>query len=99
MEYVASYLLCVENRLEPSNDNIAMLVKAAGGSPCEADLDGFMSKIGGMSHEEIISAGSAMMTLQSASAAAAAPAANAAREAAAPAEEPSEESDALMDFF
>lgn len=99
MEFVASYLLCVENNQEPSKANIAKLLKAISASVDESELDSFVSKIGGKSHDEILSAGSAMMTLQRASSGAAAPASQAAAaEEKEAASEPSE-SDAELDFF
>ncbi|KAI4292605.1 large subunit ribosomal protein LP2 [Pancytospora philotis] len=98
MERVAAYLLCVENKLEPSRANMYKLLQAVSSNVDEAELDAFVAQIGEKSYEEILSTGSAMMTLQKASSSAAAPAASAATAEAA-AEEPSEESDAEMDFF
>ena len=71
MEYVASYLLCVENQLTPTKDNIAKLLMCVGASSDEATLNDFMSKVDGKTREEIISAGAAMMTLRQAAAPAA----------------------------
>ncbi|KAI5173842.1 hypothetical protein PAEPH01_2066 [Pancytospora epiphaga] len=101
MDCVASYLLCIENKLEPSKANISKLIKAAGGSCNETDLDSFISKVGEKSHEEIISIGAAMMVLQSSSSAPAAKTESAGAKAAAPADESSGESDdgMVMDLF
>lgn len=99
MDYVASYLLCVENSLEPSKANISKLLSAGCGAVDEAGLNEFVAKISGKTHDEILSAGSAMMTLRAAAAPAATGNAQAKKEEAQPEAESESSSDAAMDFF
>lgn len=100
MEFVASYLLCVENHLEPSKANIAKMLSAASVQADAAALDDFMSKVGGKTTEELFSAGSAMMTLQRAAApSSSAPAASAAKAEEKEDEETDSDNDAEMSFF
>lgn len=98
MDFVASYLLCVENKLEPSKANITMLLKAASASIDATELDNFLSKTNGKSHEEIISAGAAMMTLQKASTSSA-PVKNTPASQAAPESEAESSDEAEISFF
>lgn len=68
MEFVASYALLVQNKQETTKANISKLITAVGGTVDAELLNSFMSKIEGKSYEDIVSTGSAMMTLQSAAA-------------------------------
>lgn len=101
MDFVASYLLCVENKMEPSKANIMKLLQAVAANVNESELDAFVSKISEKSYEEILSTGSAMMVLKNAGpvGSAAPAAASSATQAAAEESEASEESDDMMDFF
>ena len=98
MEFVASYLLCVENHLEPSKANIAKMLAAASVPSDASALDGFMSKIENKTADELLAAGAAMMTLQRASSSSA-PAATTAAKVEVKEEEPEESEDAEMTFF
>ena len=102
MEYVASYAFLINNKQEPSRENIMRVLKSLGASVSEESVELFISKVEGKSYEEIVSAGSALMASQrAASASSSASTTTAAKvEVAAGKEESNEsESDKEMSFF
>ncbi len=98
MEAIASYLLCMQNGIEPSKENLTRIIMSVCDELNEESISLFVEKIQGMTHEEIMEKGSSLMSAQAPVAASGSSKAQEENAVEEEEEEESEEEEATFDF-